>query len=132
MIINVACIWCKTKLDFEKHICQFDYDVTISYAEIHNKLLKIDPNGKEPSDIIISLYIQKLFTLTLEKHVDSEMVNVAFLFKNLNKETVSNFKVFLASMFDQIELDLIIIDREDYPKYGVLSLFNSVKFIQND
>jgi len=132
MILNVACIWCNTRLDFEKHVRHINYEIVISHSEIHQRLLKSDPSGKEPSDIIISLYIRKLFNLILEKHVDSERVNVAFLFKNLDQETVDNFKDFIESTFSQFELELIIIEREDYPNGEVLSKFNSVKFIQND
>ena len=132
MTLRVAGIWCKTKSDFDKHTRSEDYDVIISHSDIYNRLLKSDPSAAEPSDIIISLYIQKLFGGLTEKYADREIINVAFLFKNLNKETVLNFKEYIDSSFDTNSIDLIIIDRCDYPKKGVLSLFDSVKFIDND
>lgn len=132
MTLKVAGIWCRTKSDFDKHIRSGEYDVVISHSDIYSRLLKSDPSDVEPSDTIISLYIQKIFSGLQDKFGNSELVNVAFLFKNLDKETVSNFREFINDSFDTNNVDLIIIDRCDYPKKGVLSLFDSVKFIDND
>ena len=39
----------------------------------------------------------------------------------------------MSGLFDsEIELNLTVINRSDYPKQGVLSKFNNVKFIDND
>ena len=55
------------------------------------------------------------------------------MFKDLNTDTVSNFKSFIEHITDaHVELDLVIINRCDYPKRGVLSKFDSVRFIDND
>lgn len=132
MTLKVAGIWCKTKSDFDKYIRQEEYDLVISHNEIYNRLLKSDPSDAEPSDVIISLYIQKLFKTIPRKFEGLEEVNIAFLFKNLDSETVSNFKRFISSEFEMDEMDLIIINRCDYPKKGVLSLFDAVKFIDHD
>ena len=132
MTLRIAGIWCKTKSDFDKHTRSEDYDVIISHSDIYNRLLKSDPSDAEPSDIIISLYIQKLFGGLPVKYEGQDSVKVAFLFKNLNRETVGNFKDFIDGSFKSNYIDLIIIDRCDYPKKGVLSLFDSVKFIDND
>jgi len=132
MTLKVAGIWCKTKSDFDKYIRQEEYDLVISHNEIYSRLLKSDPSDAEPSDVIISLYIQKLFKTIPKKFEGLEEVNIAFLFKNLDSETVSNFKRFISSEFEMGEMDLIIINRCDYPKKGVLSLFDAVKFIDHD
>jgi hypothetical protein len=132
MTLKVAGIWCKTKSDFDKYIRQEEYDLVISHNEIYSRLLKSDPSDAEPSDVIISLYIQKLFKTIPRKFEGLEEVNIAFLFKNLDSETVSNFKRFISSEFEMGEMDLIIINRCDYPKKGVLSLFDAVKFIDHD
>jgi len=132
MTLKVAGIWCKTKSDFDKYIRQEEYDLVISHNEIYSRLLKSDPSDAEPSDVIISLYIQKLFKSIPKKFEGLEEVNIAFLFKNLDSETVSNFKRFISSEFEMGEMDLIIINRCDYPKKGVLSLFDAVKFIDHD
>lgn len=132
MTLKIAGIWCKTKSDFDKHTRSEEYDVIISHSDIYSRLLKSDPGDAEPSDVIISLYIQKLFGGLSEKYAHQDIVNVAFLFKNLNRETVLNFKNYIDGSFDKNSIELIIIDRCDYPKKGVLSLFDSVKFIDND
>ena len=132
MTFKIAGIWCRTKSDFDRYIKTEDYDVVISHSDIHNRLLKSDPSDVEPSDVIISLYIQKLFNSLPSKFEGVDLVNVAFLFKNLDRETVTNFRQFIDDSFDSNDVDLIIIDRCDYPKKGVLSLFDSVKFIDND
>lgn len=132
MTLNIAGIWCKTKGDFDKHIRQEGYDLVISHSEIYSRLLKSDPSNREPSDTIISLYIQKIFVGITEKYKDRDLINIAFLFKNLDSETVGNFRTFVSDMYPQNQIDLIIIDRCDYPKKGVLSQFDSVKFIDND
>ena len=55
------------------------------------------------------------------------------MFKDLNSNTVVNFKSFMEHITDaQVQLDLVIINRCDYPKKGVLSKFDSVRFIDND
>jgi hypothetical protein len=132
MTLKIEGIWCKTKLEFEKHTRNKDYDLVISHSDIYGRLLKSDPEDVEPSDTIISLYIQKIFRNIPVKYEGMESLNIAFLFKHLDKETVSNFKDFIADSFPENQIELIIIDRCDYPKRGVLSLFDSVKFIDND
>ena len=55
------------------------------------------------------------------------------MFKTLNAETVNNFRDFINDMIvDPCELDLLVINRCDYPKSGVLSKFDNVRFIDND
>ena len=132
MTLRIAGIWCKTRQEFDKHTKNKDYDLVISHNDIYNRLLKSDPNDAEPSDTIISLYIQRLFRTIPTKFDSLDHMNVAFLFKHLDKETVLNFKGFIEDSFPNYQIDLVIIDRCDFPKKGVLSLFDSVKFIDND
>lgn len=132
MIIKLAGVWCKSKNDFDSYVKSGNYDLSISYLEIYTRLLKNDPGYNEPSDTIISLYIQNLFTGIDSKFQDKEEINIAFLFKNLDSETVCNLKEFILSLFPVLEIELVVINREDYPKKGVLNLFDSVKFIDND
>jgi len=132
MSISISGIWCRCKLDFDKHVRQQAYNYVISYYEIHSKLYKSDPGNVEPSDLIISLYMQKLFKEIVNKTQEGQSINVAFLFKHLDHETVDNFRAFMDSIFEDYQIDLIVIDRCDYPKKGVLSKFDSVKFIDNE
>lgn len=132
MIIKLAGVWCKSKNDFDGYVKSGNYDLSISYLEIYTRLLKNDPGYNEPSDTIISLYIQNLFSGIDSKFQDKEEINIAFLFKNLDTETVCNLKEFILGLFPVLEIELVVINREDYPKKGVLNLFDSVKFIDND
>jgi len=132
MTLKVAGIWCKTKSEFDRHVRSNSYDLVISHNEIFTRLLKSDPDDNEPSDVLISLYIQKLFKNIETKFEGKPRVNVAFLFKNLDKDTVDNFRSFIDNLFENNFVDLVIIDRCDYPKKGVLSKFDAVKFIDND
>lgn len=132
MTVKLAGVWCKNKSDFDNYVKSEKYDLIISYLEIYTRLLKNDPGYSEPSDTIISLYIQNIFAGIDSKFQDKEEISIAFLFKNLDTETVSNLKEFILGLFPVLEIELVIINREDYPKKGVLNLFDSVKFIDND
>ena len=132
MILNIEGVWCNAKTDFDKYIRSNNFDVVVSHPDIYTRLLKSDPSDKEPSDLIISLYIQKTFKNIPNKFADADNVQVAFLFKNLDRETINNFKEFTSSIFEDIKIDLIIINKVDYPKTGVLSEFDSVRFIEHD
>lgn len=132
MILNIEGVWCNAKTDFDKYIRSNNFDVVVSHPDIYTRLLKSDPSDKEPSDLIISLYIQKTFKNIPNKFADTDNVQVAFLFKNLDRETINNFKEFTSSIFEDIKIDLIIINKVDYPKTGVLSEFDSVRFIEHD
>lgn len=132
MTLKIAGVWCRAKSDFDKYVRRENYDLVISHNDIFSRLLKSDPNDSEPSETIISLYISKLFKNIPVKFEGLEQVNVVFLFKNLDNQTVSNFRGFIEKIFDDSQIDLIIIDRCDYPKKGVLSQFDTVKFIDHD
>lgn len=133
MSVIISGIWCKSKLDFDKHVRQNQYQHVISYYDIHLKLHKSDPDNTEPSDLLISLQIQRLFKAIHMAPQTGQVVNIAFLFKHLDQETVDNFRSYMRSLFlEDHTVDLIIIDRCDYPKKGVLSKFDTVKFIDYD
>ena len=55
------------------------------------------------------------------------------MFKSLSPETVNGFRDFVNGMLDNdCELDLLVVNRCDFPKSGVLSKFDNVRFIDND
>jgi hypothetical protein len=130
MNLKIDGIWCKTKTEFNRYVKAEDYDVIVSYSDIYSRLLKSDPYGNEPSDIIVTLHIEKMFRCLLEREQESH--RAAYLFKSLDQETVDNFRDFISLMSEEYQLDLTIINRCDYPKKGVLSKFDNVKFIDND
>jgi len=72
MTLQIEGVWCKTRTEFEKLAKSGDYDLTISYFDIVNRLVKSDPYSEEPSDVIVSLYIRKLIKKLITDNVEKE------------------------------------------------------------
>jgi hypothetical protein len=137
MTLQIEGVWCKTRTEFERLAKSGDYDLTISYFDIVNRLVKSDPFSEEPSDIIVSLYIRKLIQKLVDDRLEAgeKSAKLLYMFKNLNSEAVLNFKDFITDLTPDeapYNMDLIIINRCDYPKRGVLSKFDNVRFIDHD
>ena len=135
MTLQIEGVWCKTRTEFEKLAKSGNYDLTISYFDIVNRLVKSDPYSEEPSDVIVSLYIRKLIKKLITDNVEKENENakLLYMFKNLDGSAILNFKDFISDLTGEpFDIDLIIINRCDYPKRGVLSKFDNVRFIDND
>ena len=136
MNVKIEGVWCKTRTEFDKLSKRGDYDLSVSYYDIFNRLIKSDPNNVEPSNIIISIYIRKsiqkvLWDLTEKEERDD--VKILYMFKSLSADTVNGFRDFINSMVEEdCELDLLVVNRCDFPKTGVLSKFDNVRFIDND
>jgi hypothetical protein len=133
MNLKIEGVWCKTRTEFDKLSKNGDYDLTLSYYDIFNRLIKSDPGNAEPSNIIVSIYIRKSIQKVLWDLDEKENVKILYMFKSLSAETVTGFREFINSMIDnECELDLLVINRCDFPKAGVLSKFDNVRFIDND
>lgn len=135
MTLQIEGVWCKTRTEFEKLAKSGDYDLTISYFDIVNRLVKSDPYSEEPSDVIVSLYIRKLIKKLITDNTEKENENakLLYMFKNLDGAAVINFKDFISDLTGEpFDIDLVIINRCDYPKKGVLSKFDNVRFIDHD
>jgi hypothetical protein len=135
MTLQIEGVWCKTRTEFEKLAKSGNYDLTISYFDIVNRLVKSDPYSEEPSDVIVSLYIRKLIKKLINDNIEKENENakLLYMFKNLDGPAVLNFKDFIGDLTGEpFDIDLIIINRCDYPKRGVLSKFDNVRFIDHD
>lgn len=136
MNVKIEGVWCKTRTEFDKLSKRGDYDLSVSYYDIFNRLIKSDPNNVEPSNVIISIYIRKsiqkvLWDLTEKEERDD--VKILYMFKSLSADTVNGFRDFINSMVEEdCELDLLVVNRCDFPKTGVLSKFDNVRFIDND
>ena len=137
MTLQIEGVWCKTKTEFERLAKSGEYDLTISYFDIVNRLIKSDPYSEEPSDIIVSLYIRKLIQKLVNDRIEKEVdgAKLLYMFKDLNSDAILNFKRFIKDITpveSPLSMDLIIINRCDYPKRGVLSKFDNVRFIDHD
>ena len=133
MLLKIEGVWCKTRTEFEKLARSQKNDLLISFHEIHNILVKSDPYSKDPSEVIVSLYIMKLLSKIVIDRCDEEQTHILYMFKNLDKETACNLKEYISSLTtDKFEFNLTIINMNEFPKRGVLSKFDNVKFIEND
>lgn len=134
MIFKIEGVWCKTRTEFDKLYKSNGHDLAISYTDIYNRLVKSDPYNEEPSDIIITLYIRKLIKKALNSKLESgsNEFTITYMFNNLNQDSVDGVYDFMTDLFEsKVELNLTVINRSDYPKHGVLSKFDNVKFIDN-
>ena len=135
MKLHVEGVWCKTRTEFERLAKSGNYDLIVSYFDIFNRLIKSDPYSKEPSDVIVSLYIRKLIQRLLDdaSENEKEQAKILYMFKTLDSGSVLGLKEFVNDLIEEpFDLDLIIINRCDYPKKGVLSKFDNVRFIDHD
>ena len=136
MNVKIEGVWCKTRTEFDKLSKKGDYDLSVSYYDIFNRLIKSDPNNAEPSNIIISIYIRKSIQKVLwdlDEKEERDDVKILYMFKSLSADTVNGFRDFINSMDEEdCELDLLVVNRCDFPKTGVLSKFDNVRFIDNN
>lgn len=133
MNLKIEGVWCKTRTEFDKLSKGGNYDLTVSYYDIFNRLVKSDPDNAEPSNIIISIYIRKAIEKAIMDLDGQPEVKILYMFKTLSAETVSNFRLFVNEMVEnECELDLLVVNRCDFPKTGVLSKFDNVRFLDND
>jgi hypothetical protein len=135
MNFRIEGVWCKTRTEFDKLYRLNSYDLAVSYSDIFNRLMKSDPYNEEPSDVIITLYIRKMIMRALQNKINDEAedFSIAYMFNNLDQDSVAGVHNFMSELFNsEIELNLTVINRSDYPKQGVLSKFDNVKFIDND
>lgn len=129
---TVDCVWCNSKKEFNKYVrCYGSDSKIVDYVAIKTKLIKSDPYGEEPHPNIIGINI----TSEINNFFNGNKphVNLIYLFKNLDSETVTNLKEIMDESCEEVsyEYNLVIINRDDYPKKGVLNHFDNVKFIES-
>lgn len=136
MDIKIECIWCNSKTEFNRFVRMYgNCAYVINYIDVANKLTKADPYGNTPSDHMIGLHIHgqlKMYSSKLEKF-DKHPKAIIYLLKRLNKETVDALRKIVVDLLDdehEVKINLTVINRDDYPKRGVLSKFDSVKFLE--
>jgi len=133
MNLKIEGVWCKTRTEFDKLSKAGDYDLAVSYYDIFNRLIKSDPNNTEPSNVIVSIYIRKIIQKVLWDLDGRKDVKILYMFKSLSAGTVTGFRDFINDMIeDECELGLLVVNKCDFPKTGVLSKFDNVRFIDND
>lgn len=130
---TIDCVWCNSKKEFNKYVrCYGSDSKIVDYVAIKTKLVKSDPYGEEPHPTIIGLNISGEINNFFNGN--KPHVNLIYLFKNLDSETVTNLREVMNESCEEpktYEYNLVIINRDDYPKKGVLNHFDNVKFIES-
>lgn len=129
MKLKVDCVWSLTRREFMRFLKTAEkYDSIIDYYAIVGKLTKADRDGIEPPDTLVGLNLVK----NIKDCKEANKTNLLYVIKNLNEETVDTIREVFGVIYEShiVELNLIIINRDDYPKKGVLSRFDAVKFIE--
>lgn len=134
MTIKLECVWCNSKIEFNRHVrLNGEGACSINYLDIVNKLVKADPYGSTPNDKVIGLHLlSALESLFSSIEEGSKEVRIIYMLKNLTEDTADGlFDVIenLSPENSRIGTKLVIINRTDYPRKGVLSKFDVVKFI---
>lgn len=135
MILKVECVWCNSKTEFNRYVRSCDETShVINYMDIVNKLAKADPYGADPNDNVVGLHLHSSLKNLVAKIEASEdqYPRLIYMLKNLTAETAIGLKETLEDLMPEtarIPMKLVIINRTDYPKKGVLSRFDVVKFI---
>jgi hypothetical protein len=132
--LTVECIICNAPKEFNKFVrsSESKSSKVINYVSIRNKLSKSDPYGKDPNDSIVGLTITNELSRSLRsssKRVD----NVFYLIRNLDYNTISNFKSMISEITDrEFLLNLNILNVKLELDEDTKSLFDTIRSISND
>lgn len=132
--LQIDCIWCPSRRDFNKFIKGTIKESTkiIDFFSIKNKLIKADPYCGDPNDSIIGLTIINEITRCLRSDT-KDVDRVIYVFRNLDYDIVSNFKTLIQTNTErELQISLIVIDKNKKIDDKIISQFNSVKLILND
>lgn len=133
----IECVWYQSKRDFNKFIrAVVDTNACIiDYSLIKNKLIKADPYSEEPRDTVIGVNIISSIRSALNPtNPEAKQINtIIYSFKNLDIETVSNFKKLIKDHTDRdMTFILNVLNMNRLPSKKVLNAFDLVKFVDND
>lgn len=134
MTIKLECVWCNTRNEFNRYVrLNGEGAYVINYMDIVSKLSKADPYSLEPNDRVIGLHLHSAIQNHFQKLEEdpSSTSRLIYVLKNLTPNTVEGLFETLHDQSDELKLctKLVIINRTDYPRKGVLSKFDTVKFI---
>ena len=132
--LQIDCIWCPSRRDFNKFIKGTIKESTkiIDFFSIKNKLIKADPYCGDPNDSIIGLTIINEITRCLRSDT-KDVDRVIYVFRNLDYDIVSNFKTLIQTNTErELQISLIVIDKNKKIDDKIISQFDSVKLILND
>ena len=132
--LQIDCIWCPSRRDFNRFIKGTIKESTkiIDFFSIKNKLIKADPYCGDPNDSIIGLAIINEITRCLRSDT-KDVDRVIYVFRNLDYDIVSNFKTLIQTNTErELQISLIVIDKNKKIDETILAQFDSIELIQND
>lgn len=124
---SIDCIWCYSKREFNKYVrIESDKSTTqVDYISIITKLVKSDFHDVEPHPFIIGMAIKNVLNNVRKKQNSDRII---YLLKNLDVETVNNFKSLVFEMFEDLEdVNLVAINIDEEIDEDVLDLFSNYK-----
>jgi len=128
-VTSIDCVICLSKREFNKYVRIEKDDTTssIDYISIITKLVKSDFHNVEPHPFIIGMAIKNAFNNIRKKQSSDRVI---YLMKNLDEETVENFKELVFDMFEGLEEINLISINVDAIDPDIIDLFDNYETIQ--
>ena len=126
---SIDCVICDSTRKFNKYV-RIEKDETTSsvdYVSITSKLIKSDFHDVEPHPFIVGMAIRNAFNNIRKKQVSERVI---YLLKNLDEETINNFKELVYDMFCGLEeINLITINVDNIPE-DIIEMFDNHENLQ--
>ena len=126
---SIDCVICDSTRKFNKYVRIEKDEVTssVDYVSITSKLIKSDFHDVEPHPFIVGMAIRNAFNNIRKKQVSERVI---YLMKNLDEETIGNFKELVYDMFCGLEeINLITINVDNIPE-DIIEMFDNHENLQ--
>ena len=126
---SIDCVICDSTRKFNKYVRIEKDEVTssVDYVSITSKLIKSDFHDVEPHPFIVGMAIRNAFNNIRKKQVSERVI---YLMKNLDEETIENFKELVYDMFCSLEeINLISINVDNIPE-DIIEMFDNHENLQ--
>jgi hypothetical protein len=128
-VTSIDCVICDSTRKFNKYVRIEKDEITsaVDYVSITSKLIKSDFHDVEPHPFIVGMAIRNAFNNIRKKQVSERVI---YLMKNLDEETIDNFKELAYDMFCGLEeINLITINVDDVPE-DIINMFDNHEILQ--
>jgi len=128
-VTSIDCVICDSTRKFNKYVRIEKDEVTssVDYVSITSKLIKSDFHDVEPHPFIVGMAIRNAFNNIRKKQVSERVI---YLMKNLDEETIENFKELVYDMFCSLEeINLISINVDNIPE-DIIEMFDNHENLQ--
>jgi len=128
-VTSIDCVICDSTRKFNKYVRIEKDEITsaVDYVSITSKLIKSDFHDVEPHPFIVGMAIRNAFNNIRKKQVSERVI---YLLKNLDEETINNFKELVYDMFCGLEeINLITINVDNIPE-DIIEMFDNHENLQ--